>query len=130
MDIDVCTIFAVPAHYCGGYFVTEKDEAARNWEMFQEARALKAHLATMEDTARKLFASWGAVARQALSRRFLIEESYLRFANADRSHGDIDAVPWEHFDAEKLKRLLADIQETRVALEQKSQALKAHGLDL
>jgi hypothetical protein len=100
------------------YFTTDQVKA-KNWDMLQEAKALRGRRAALEAELKKFAASWaelGRECRDAHGRSFRMTEKDLSILNPSQGMLVIGKVQREHFDWDVMGRLFADIEETETAL--------------
>lgn len=125
------------------YFVTEKDEAAKNWEMVERVKSLTATVARLEDELHGFSLDWSLLAKNTLisSRNvyYRIEGENIEILSVDayqtRDQNEpkfkVDnSVKIKHFDSEKIKALLTDLSESRKELESAKAQLGKLGVKL
>jgi sugar-specific transcriptional regulator TrmB len=112
-----------------GYFLTDEQLKAKKWDMQEEAKELKSRLASLEHELSKFTSSWTQAGKTCTSSwSYQIGEKALEVVNPSQKC-TILTVPWVHFDAETIKRLLADIQTTKDAIVEANRGLRALGIN-
>jgi hypothetical protein len=115
------------------YFVTEDDQFSRTGRSIKKAQELKVRFTQLESELKEFANSWMQLGHEGLhshGRAFQIDEESLTVRNPTQSLAVILTVPWEHFDAEKIKHLFGDFQQTRDALTEAEKELRALGVSL
>ena len=113
--------------------MTDEQLNAKNWQMFEESKALKKRLDSLEDELKKFAASWMTMSREcstAHGRSFRIDAREVGILNPSRSMEEIETIPWKHFDVEAIKALLGDLQRARQEFEEKNKFLRSQGIEL
>jgi hypothetical protein len=98
-----------------GYFMTDRDEKAANWEILERYEKAKGHLVTIEDQLAQIGQNLMAFARtmkdsQGMS--FEVQSHQIRVTNT-LSGVDVTSILKEHVNWESLVRLISDLKETR-----------------
>ena len=115
----------------GRYFVTQDELDAKTGQMVRKAKGLRERLAKLDDELREFSQSWNELSRTCAgtnSRAFRINETELTVLNTSRAMEPIATVPWRHFEAEAIKRLVGDIQQTSEELSEAERGLRALGI--
>lgn len=111
--------------------MTDEQLKAKKWDTLEEATKLKSRLSLLEREAREFSESLMKLGREITQGwKFVIEESELVMLNPHRQMEEIARVPWKHFDADAIKRLLADAEQARELLGKAKAELRSHGVDL
>jgi len=113
------------------YFVTEDELDAKTGQMVRKAKELRERLTKLDDELKEFARSWNDLSKTSSginSRAFRIGDKELTVINTSRSMETIATVPWKHFDAEAIKRLLRDIQQTSEELSEAESGLRALGI--
>lgn len=109
--------------------MTDEQLKAKKWDMVEERNTLKSRLVLLESELKKFAISWMGLGNTCSSSSwsFEIDKIELQVVNPSQSC-TILTVPWAHFDAETIKRLLGDIQQTKDALAEAEKGLHALGI--
>ena len=110
--------------------MTDVELKAKKWDMQEEAKALRARLAALEDDLKKFAVSWTQLGRTCSSSwSFQIGDKNLEVLNPSQNNSVFLTVPWAHFDAETIKRLIGDIQQAKNAIVESDKGLRALGVN-
>jgi uncharacterized protein YcaQ len=112
------------------YFVSEEQLKAKNWDMLQEAKALRSRRAALENEWNKFAASWGMLARAKTDFAIRFDEKNITVLNRSQRMSVVDTVPQAHFDLEAMKRIQSELEKTEAELDTLDKQLRDIGVNL
>jgi hypothetical protein len=123
------------------YFVTDQEEAAKNWEMLQNGKALIAKVARLQDELRRFSLDWSLLGKLAADSSFSYRVDGERieilcvdvFKTRDDSSPQFreeSSVLAKHFDLPAITALLTELTGTKRELALAKSELRKLGVDL
>lgn len=109
------------------YFVTEQEEAAKNWEMIQKSKKLEASIARLQSELRDFSIDWSVLGKKASERDFsyringdnieILRVDVIQTTDASDPQFKLDSsVRAKHFDLASITVLLTDLTEAKKEL--------------
>ena len=111
------------------YFTTDEQLKAKNWDMLQEAKALRGRVAALENEWSKFAESWGILARSKSGFTIRFDEKNVTVLNPSQKLCVVDTVPQAHFDIEAMKRLRCEMDEVSERLAMLNRQLRDLGVN-
>ena len=106
------------------YFVTEQEEAAKNWEMLQKSKKLEARVARLQDELRQFSFDWSLLGKKAHECDFnyrvdgenieVLRIDVVKTTDPSDPQFKVDSsVRAKHFDLVSITALFADLTEAK-----------------
>jgi hypothetical protein len=89
--------------------MSDEQLKAKNWDMLQEAKALRSRRAALENEWNKFAESWGKLAQFKSGFTIRFDEENITVLNPSQRLSKVDTVPQAHFDVEAMKRLRLEL---------------------
>lgn len=116
----------------GRYFVTDEQEEAKNWRMLKQRDALRATATRLENELKQFAASWAEMGRlcsRSQDWTFEIDDKGIAVFNQHKTRDQIGYAPSLHFDWERIKLLIGNLQQSEEELVIANQELRALGIE-
>lgn len=120
-----------------GYFTTAEAEKAKNWEIFQQYRECKARISRLENELKLIANGWKEMAAffyDCHFNTFAVDDARIRVIRPDRSSGqrpntnEVFSLPFSFVNADSLRVLLGDLEDTKKLLADLGEQLKPFGI--